>query len=189
MQWRNSADRWGATARLLHWGTALLIIGLVAVGLLMQELPNSLFKLKVYAWHKSFGLTVLALVLVRLGWRLFDPRPPYPAGMPAWQQRLSSIAHGLMYLLIIAMPLSGWLYNSAANFPLRWFGLFGLPSLAAPDPELKQLARLLHAWGFYLLGLLFTLHVGAALHHHFVKRDTTLARMLPGLRRPQEPPR
>lgn len=187
MQWRNSADRWGTVARLLHWTIAVLIIGLVVVGLSMQELPNSLFKLKVYAWHKSLGLTVLALVLVRLGWRLFDRRPPYPADMPRWQQRLSSAAHGLMYVLMFGMPLSGWLYNSASNFPLRWFDLFRVPSLAAPDPELKALALALHQWGFYLLGLLFTVHVAAALHHHFVRRDATLARMLPGLAPPKEP--
>ncbi len=187
MQWRNSEDRWGTTARLLHWSIALLIIGLVAVGLLMQELPNSLFKLKVYAWHKSFGITVLLLVVIRLGWRLVDSRPAYPASLPRWQKRLSSLAHGLMYLLMIGMPLSGWLYNSAANFPLRWFGLLSLPALAGPDPELKQLARALHEYGFYVLGALFTVHVGAALHHHFIKRDATLARMLPGLRKPEDP--
>jgi len=187
MQWRNSDARWGSVARILHWTIAVLIIGLVVVGLLMQEMPNSLTKLKVYAWHKSFGLTVLALVLIRLGWRLFDRRPGYPAGMPRWQQRLSSAAHGLMYLLMLWMPLSGWLYNSASNFPLRWFDLVRIPPLAAPDPALKQLALSFHVYGFYLLGLLFTVHVGAALHHHFVKRDATLARMLPGLRAPREP--
>ncbi len=188
MQWRNSQQRWGNVARLLHWGIALLIIGLVTVGLIMQELPNSPFKLKVYGWHKSIGLTVLVLVVFRLGWRLIDSRPPYPASLPRWQQTLSSLAHGLMYVLMLAMPLSGWLYNSASNFPLRWFGLFSVPSLAAPDPELKQLALSLHQYGFYLLGLLFALHVGAALHHHFVKRDPTLARMLPGMRSPEDSP-
>lgn len=181
MQWRNSDDRWGTVARLLHWTIALLIIGLVVVGLLMQELPNSLFKLKVYAWHKSFGLTVLALVLIRLGWRLIDRRPAYPPDLPRWQRRLSGIAHGLMYLLMLGMPLSGWLYNSASNFPLRWFNLVSVPSLAGPDPELKRLALDIHVYGFYLLAMLLSLHVAAALHHHFVKRDATLARMLPGV--------
>lgn len=179
MQWRNSEARWGSTAQLLHWSIALLIIGLVAVGLLMQELPNSLFKVKVYGWHKSTGLLVFVLVLIRLLWRLLDRRPPNPDDMPRWQQRLSSGAHGLLYVLMIGMPLSGWLYNSAANFPLRWFGLFSVPSLAAPDPALKQLARQMHEYGFYVLAALFTLHVGAALHHHYVKRDATLTRMLP----------
>jgi len=187
MSWRNSDLAWGRTAQLLHWTIALLIIGLVVVGVLMQELPNSPFKLKVYAWHKSFGITVLALVVLRLLWRLIDRRPAYPSSMPRWQQRISSAAHGLLYLLMLWMPLSGWLYNSASNFPLRWFGWFALPSLSGPDPELKQLALDLHVYGFYLLGTLFALHVGAALHHHFVVRDRTLIRMLPQRARPTEP--
>lgn len=184
MPWRNSEAQWGHVARLLHWSVAVLVIGLAVVGLLMQELPNSLFKLKVYAWHKSFGLTVLALVVLRLCWRFVDPRPPYPASMPRWQQRLSDAAHGLMYVLLLAMPLSGWLYNSASNFPLRWFDLAKVPPLLAANPDLKPVFLAAHQYGFYLLGLLFAVHVGAALHHHFVKRDATLARMLPGLPAP-----
>ena len=179
MQWRNSAERWGGVAKLLHWSIALLIIGLAVVGLLMGELPNSLFKLQVYALHKSVGLTVLALVIIRLIWRLSGRRPPYPRDIPLWQQRLSSLTHGLMYLVMFGMPLSGWLYNSASNFPLRWFGLVSVPSLSGPDRELKHLAHEMHEIGFYVLAALFTVHVGAALHHHYFKRDATLTRMLP----------
>jgi cytochrome b561 len=184
MTWRNSPERWGAVAQLLHWTIAVMVIGLAIVGVTMDELPNSPTKLQVYALHKSTGLTVLVLVLVRLAWRVIDPRPPYPATMPQWQRKLSSLTHGLLYVLMFGMPISGWLYNSAANVPLRWFGLFQVPALSGPDRELKQLANQLHETGFYLLGMLFALHVGAALLHHYRYRDATLVRMLPGRRLP-----
>ncbi|MFA5684867.1 MAG: cytochrome b [Lysobacteraceae bacterium] len=187
MPWRSTDDNWGHLTRLLHWGIALAIIALAVIGLYMEAMPNSMAKLKVYALHKSLGLTVLALALVRLLWRLFDRRPAYPAAMPGWQRQLSGFTHGLLYVLMFAMPLSGWLYNSASNFPLRWFNLFRVPALSGPDPELKSLALLIHQAGFYLLAALVAVHVGAALYHHFVQRDATLARMLPGLSVPKEP--
>lgn len=189
MPLRNSPQRWGGVARFLHWSIALLIIGMAVVGLTMDELANTPFKVKVYALHKSTGITVLALVLLRLAWRLVDRRPALPPGMPAWQRGLSSLTHGLLYLMMLAMPLSGWLYNSASNFPLQWYWLFRLPPLSGPDPELKRLAHEVHEIGFYLLALLFALHVAAALKHHFIDRDATLARMTPGIAPPaQETP-
>jgi cytochrome b561 len=179
MPLRNSERDWGTIAQLLHWGIALLVIGLVLLGLVMQELPNSPGKVKLYALHKSVGLGVLLLAVLRLGWRLMDGRPLLPATMPVWQRRLAGATHGLLYLLLFAMPLTGWLYNSAANFPLRWFGLFKVPALSGPDPELKLLAQELHTLGFYLLAALFLLHVAGALKHHYVDRDRTLLAMLP----------
>ncbi len=179
MRLRNSEHGWGAIPQLLHWTIAMLVIGLATVGLLMQTLPNSPAKLQVYALHKSFGITVLALTLLRLGWRLFDRRPAYPPGMPRWERRLAAATHALLYLLLLAMPLSGWLYNSASAFSLRWFGLFALPPLAGRDPQLKALALALHQWGFYLLAALFAVHVAAALKHHCLDRDRTLTMMLP----------
>lgn len=179
MPLRNGAEDWGLVARTLHWTIALAVIGLVLLGLVMQELPNSPNKVQLYALHKSVGLSVLGLLVLRLVWRLVDPRPPYPAAMPRWQRALARVTHGLLYLLLLAMPLSGWLYNSAANFPLRWFGLFKVPPLTAANPELKPLALAAHEWGFYLLAALLALHVGAALKHHYLDRDRTLVAMLP----------
>ena len=179
MQLTNNEDGWGAIAQLLHWTIAVLVIGLALVGLLMQELPNTPLKVQVYALHKSFGLTVLALAMLRLLWRLDNRRPPHPPTMPRWERRFAGLTHGLLYLLLLWMPLSGWLYNSASNFPLRWFGLFSVPALSGRDAELKELAESLHEYGFYLLALLFTLHVAAALKHHFIDRDRTLTMMLP----------
>ena len=172
----NSPEAWGRISIGLHWLTAVLVIGLSLVGLLMTELPNSPFKLQVYALHKSFGLTVLALTLLRLVWHWLSKRPkPLPA--PAWQQRSARGVHWALYALLLAMPLSGWLYNSASGFPLRWFGL-PLPRLFTGfNPTLKELAHTLHETGFYLLALLLLAHAGAALFHHYVKKDQTLKRM------------
>ena len=181
---RNTPEQWGWIAKTLHWATALGVIGLVVVGLLMDDMANSPAKVKVFALHKSVGVTVLALVLLRLLWRLLDKRPPYPATMPGWQRVLSEISHGLLYLMLFIQPLSGWLYNSASNFPLRWFNLFTLPALSGPDKELKHLAHDVHETGWIILALLLSVHVAAALKHHFIDRDITLARMLPGVKPP-----
>jgi cytochrome b561 len=180
MALRSTATTWGSVTKALHWLIALGVIGLATVGWIMKGLPLSPTKIQVYALHKSVGLTVFALVLVRLAWRIFiDTRPELPAGMPQWERRAAVLSHVLLYVVLLAMPLSGWLFNSAANFPLKWFNLFSVPSLAAPDPALKAFAGLAHFSIFWLIAVLVTVHVAAALKHHFVDRDFVLARMLP----------
>jgi cytochrome b561 len=169
-------------SKALHWLMALMIIGLCIVGWQMQGLPNGPEKLKVYALHKSMGITVLVLALLRLLWRLADGRPKYPPSMPRWQRLASSAAHGSLYLFMIAMPISGWLFNSASNFPLRWFNLFSVPALSGPDAALKANAGAAHLALFWVFFVLFILHVGAALKHHWFDRDDTLRRMWPGYR-------
>lgn len=174
---RNSSERWGRVSIALHWLTAALILGLAAVGLLMTELPTSPFKIQVYALHKSFGLTVLALTVLRLLWRWAAGSPGDVPG-PRLQTLAAKGVHIALYALLFAMPLSGWLYNSAAGFPLRWFGVVALPKLfTGYNPELKHLAGEIHETGFYLLAALLLLHAGAALFHHYIKRDDTLNRM------------
>ncbi len=183
MALKSEANRWGVGARTLHWIMAVLIIGLGIVGLYMSDLPNSPQKIKIYALHKSFGLTVLALLLLRLAWRLADRRPD-ELPMPRWQALAARGAHLMLYVLMFALPLSGWLYNSASGYPLQWFWSFNLPSLTGgADPALKSLAHQIHEYGFYVLVLVLIAHVGGALKHHFIDRDDTLVRMLPLLRR------
>jgi len=174
---RNASDRWGSVSIALHWLTALLILGLATVGLIMTELPSSPFKMQVYALHKSFGLTVLALAAVRLLWRLLAGSSEGLPGPP--QETMAAKAvHVALYALLFAMPLSGWLFNSAAGFPLRWFGVVSLPKLfTGYNPGLKQLAGEIHETGFYILAALLLVHAGAALFHHYIKRDDTLKRM------------
>lgn len=175
-----NTDRWGATSQLLHWTIAVLILSIGAVGLVMGELPRSPKWFWVYTLHKSLGLTVLALVLVRIAWRLYAGAPPPVAGTPRWQARLASFTHGAIYVLILAMPLSGWLYDSASGLrPFRWFGLAEVPKLSPPHEALADAMHETHELLFWVLIALVIGHAGAALYHHFVRRDATLARMLP----------
>ena len=176
---KNPADRWGAVSQWLHWTIALLVVAIATIGLLMVEMPNTPRKIEIYAIHKSLGLTILALVVLRLGWRLHAGRPAPVAGTPRWQQRIATLTHGALYLLLLAMPLSGWLFNSAAGYPLQWFGLFNLPALAAEDRGLRELAGSIHEAGFWLLLTLVIAHAGAAVYHHVFLQDATLTRMLP----------
>lgn len=179
MSLRSDDTRWGGVAKAFHWLMAVLILGLGAVGLVMADLANSPQKLKIYALHKSVGLTVLALALLRLAWRLLDRRPR-DLPMPRWQALAAHGAHLALYVLMLALPLSGWLFNSAAGFPLQWFGLFNLPSLTGGrDEVLKSLAHEAHEVGWWLLVAVLLAHAGAALKHHFLDRDATLRRMLP----------
>ncbi len=173
-------ERWGAVSQGLHWLVAALVLLLGVVGLVMGELPRVPKYFWVYTAHKSLGITVLALVVVRLGWRLYAGAPQAVPGTPGWQQRTANVTHGLLYALVLAMPLSGWLYDSASGLrPFRWFGLVEMPRLSAPDERLADLSHALHEWGFWLLIALVLLHAGAALYHHLHLRDATLARMLP----------
>lgn len=173
-------DRWGPVSQLLHWTIVVLVVAMAIIGLSLDSLPKTPKYFWVYDLHKSTGLTVLALAVVRLGWRLYAGAPPPLPGIPAWQQRIARTTHALLYLLIFAMPLSGWLYDSASGLrPLRWFGLFQVPKLAAPDEALADNAMTAHELLFWLLLALVTLHAAAAVYHHVFRGDATLARMLP----------
>ena len=176
---RSTATSWGVVTRLFHWGMLLLIIGSISVGFYMTDLPLGPTKLKVYALHKSIGLTLLGLASLRLLWRLGERRPVLPP-MPPWQQRAAAATHVLLYVLLFMIPMSGWLYNSAAGFPLQWFHLVNLPALTAADPGLKVLAKEAHVSGVLALITIVLVHAAAALKHHFVDRDSTLRAMLPG---------
>ena len=179
MSLKNTVDRWGPVSQFLHWSIVLLIAANAVLGLLMVDLPDNPQKIKLYALHKSLGLTVLALVALRLAWRVVAGAPHPVAGTPRWQQRIATLTHGAMYVLLFAQPLIGWVLNSAGGYPLQWFGLFNLPRIAATDPDLRELARSLHETGFWLLLTLVVAHAGAAFYHHLFQRDATLTRMLP----------
>lgn len=176
----NTSDRWGAVSQALHWLVVLLILALVVIGLTMTELPKTPKWFWVYTMHKSLGITVLALMLLRLGWRLYAGRPNPVPGTPTWQQRIASTTHFLLYALVLAQPISGWIYDSASGLrPFRLFGLRAMPKLVAPDDSVRDLALEAHEWGIWILLALVVLHAGAALHHHLFRNDATLARMLP----------
>ena len=186
---RNNSAQWGWVSIGLHWLTFVLIIGLMIVGLLLDELPKSPKYIWVYNLHKSTGLTVLALTLLRLGWRLLSPAPLAVDGTPRWQDGIAKLTHGAMYALLLAMPLSGWLYDSASGLrPLKWFGLFKVPKLSGIDPDIKAFALQSQEWLFDALAALLLVHAAAALFHHYRLHDLTLVRMWPPARRPSATP-
>ena len=162
----------------LHWLLAVMILGSFGVGLYMADLPFSPSRLKLYNWHKWAGVTILALAVLRLAWRLTH-RPPAPPPMPAWQQRASALTHGLMYALFFVIPLVGWAYSSAAGFPIVWFGVLPLPDFVPADKALAEAIKPWHGWLAWTLIALVALHVAAALKHHFIDRDGLLSRMRP----------
>ncbi len=179
MPLRNTDLQWGTPAKTFHWLIALLILGMMVLGWVATNYPLSPTKIKLFQWHKSTGLVILALVVLRLIWRLGNRTPGLPAGMSGWQRRAVHLVHGLLYTLMLAMPLSGWVINSAANFPLKLYGWFRVPAIAPADKALQTTAELVHLSLFWLLAILLMLHIAAALRHHYVQRDTVLRRMLP----------
>jgi cytochrome b561 len=176
------AARYTALAIALHWLLALAIAGALGMGWYLSGMPLSPAKVKLINWHKWAGITILALSLLRLGWRLGHAAPPLDArvlaGMPPWQR---SVHHGVLwslYALFLLVPLLGWAYSSAAGVPVVWFGVLPLPDLLARNKELADLVlKPLHKTGAYTLAGLALLHTGAALKHHFVNRDGLLLRM------------
>jgi len=174
--------RYTRTAIGLHWLMALLIIGLFSVGLYMTGLKLTPHKLQVYSWHKWAGVTVFLLAAIRLAWRAGHRPPPPPAGMPAWQRIAAEGAHHLLYLLMIVIPLSGWLMSSAKGFQTVWFGVLPLPDLLAKDEALGTLLATVHKTLNFSLAALVLAHAGAAVKHHWLDRDDVLARMLPFLK-------
>ncbi|MCY1423703.1 hypothetical protein D3C76_136840 [compost metagenome] len=171
--------RYTCTAIGLHWLMALGLIGTFALGYYMPDLALSPTKLKLYSWHKWAGVTLFFLVLLRLAWRLGHRPPPLPARMPAVLQLTSHALHWLMYALMIAIPLSGWLMSSAKGFQTVWFGVLPLPDLLGKDKAMGDALTELHeALNFTLLGLVIV-HTGAAVKHHLIDHDDVLMRMLP----------
>jgi cytochrome b561 len=183
MPLRNSAERYGSVAQLLHWAVVVLIIVQFALASAAEDLPTGMEKLITMARHKSFGITILALAALRLAWRLVDPPPPLPAGMHPLQHTAARVSHGLLYGLLFALPLSGWMQSSAANYPVSWFGLAQLPDLVAPSKSLHDALHEVHEALAATLIVIAVVHVLAALKHQFMDRDGVLMRMLPGHRK------
>lgn len=176
MQITNSKDTYGIVSIVLHWLMALLLVGLLILGLYMVKLPISLEKLKLYGWHKEYGILALMLVVVRLVWRLANSTPHL--SLPLWEILAARIVHWSFYGFMIALPITGWLISSAAGLPVSFFGLFVLPDLVSPNHDLMNLFEEIHEWLGYGLIATFLLHTSAALKHHFINKDDILRRML-----------
>ena len=176
---KNTANRYGLIAITFHWVIALLILGMLALGLYMVDLPISLNKLRLYGWHKEFGILILILAMLRIFWRYLNVAPVLPTHLARLQKIAAKSAHYIFYFLMIAMPLTGWMMSSSAGVPVSFFGLFVLPDLVSANKNLSQLLASIHGWMAYFLIAMITLHVGAALQHHFYYKDDVLKRMMP----------
>ncbi len=174
--------RYSSPTIFLHWLMALGLAANFALGLTMADMALSPQKLRLISWHKWAGITLLGLICLRLAWRLLR-RPPPLLPMPAWQKLAAEGAHGLMYLLMFAIPVSGWLMSSAAGIQVVYLGLLPLPDLIAKNKAHFDLLKEVHESLNYALLALVLLHVAGALKHHWYDRDTTLARMTPRIRR------
>ncbi|AWZ00729.1 MAG: cytochrome b [Rhodobiaceae bacterium] len=187
MRWKNSATRYGLLAASFHWLVALFFLGNLGLGIYMSDLefsdPN-LFPL--YQLHKSFGICVLAIVMLRLVWRFIDTPPPLPESMAWWEKTAASLTHLGLYTILVAMPLTGWIIVSASpiNIPTLVFDTIPVPHIGfiATDPDKDQWLAV-GEWGHWLLawsaGAAVLLHAAAAFRHHFILKDDILRRMLP----------
>ena len=176
MVWRNSDTGYGLTAKLFHWSIALLILVLLGFGTYLAEVKISIAQLYLYGWHKSLGLLTFTLILLRIFWRFRSPTPP-PLGEKNWQYSLAHYLHRFMYVLMVLMPLSGWIASSASGFPISFFGLFPLPLIAPESEQIETVGFEIHGLIGNLLLISIVLHLGGALQRHFVKKDATLKRM------------
>jgi len=168
------------TAMFFHWLIALMIIATFSFGLIMVDMPGiTPTKLRFYSWHKWAGITILGLTCLRLLWRLGHTPPEYPSNMPAWKKYAASVLHVFLYVLVFGIPISGYLYSQSSGIPVTYLGIFPMPVIMDPNPELKPLLKNLH----YVLNMTllasFSLHVLAALKHQFIDRDGTMKRMIP----------
>jgi cytochrome b561 len=162
---------------VLHWLVALLIFVAFPLGLYMADLPLSPEKLRLFSYHKWIGVTVFMLAGLRVVWRLTHEPPPLPAGHARRQRRLTAAVHGLLYVLILVIPVSGWLMSSAEGVQTVWFGVLPLPDLIGKDKALGEQLGELHETLNYIMLALVALHVAGALKHHFIERQPFLQRM------------
>lgn len=177
---KNTRSQYGAVAKTFHWGLLLLLTFSIIAGNILASMPKGTEKLEMAGMHKSFGAILLTLILLRLVWRLINETPRLPDDTTAIQATLAKGMHWPLYGLMFAQPLSGMLMSQAAGFPVSFFGLFEFPVFLAKNPELAKLFLGMHGTVWILLILAVIGHAGAALHHHFIKKDNVLKQMSPG---------
>jgi len=178
-----STERYSNTAIALHWLIALLIFVAFPIGWYMSDLQLSPTKLQLFSYHKWLGITVLILAVVRVIWRATHIPPALPDSISRLQQIGSHVVHGFLYVLLFAVPISGWLMSSAKGFKTVLFGVLPLPDLIGKDKELGKLLEVVHQSLNYILLALVVLHIAALIKHRFIDRDDVLTRMLPNWNR------
>jgi cytochrome b561 len=179
MPTRSIPTRYGAVAQLFHWVIVALIVTQFVLALRADDLPLGVHKLALLARHKSFGMTILMLASLRLMWRVTHAPPALPADMRPFERIAARVTHAAFYVLLFAMPLTGWMMSSAKNYSVSWFGLFTWPNLIGKNERTFELLRGTHDTFAVMLFVIAVVHILAALKHHFWNRDGVLLRMLP----------
>jgi cytochrome b561 len=174
--------RYSVPAQLFHWVIAALIVTQFVLARLQENLPLGARKLALLARHKSVGMTILMLAILRLAWRLRHQAPPLPSTMRPFERWAARATHTAFYVLLFAMPLTGWMMSSAKNYSVSWFGLFTWPNLIGKNEHAFNFLRSTHDILSDVLFAIAVLHILAALKHHFWDRDDVLVRMLPSNR-------
>lgn len=175
---RDTLHTYGWVTQLFHWAIFALFVALFVVAEIMIDMPDAPDKFKLYGLHKALGVTVLFLVFARISWRMANPTPK-DLDAPKHEKALARTVHYLLYGVMLVMPISGIIMSQSGGHPISWFGLWQVPVIFPKDKEMLEAMKSLHAvvsWG--ILGLVAA-HAGAALYHHFIRRDNTLKRMIP----------
>lgn len=175
MGWKNSDTGFGLFSKLIHWFSAVLILGLIGLGLYLTNVKIHYTQLYLFGWHKAAGMLALTLLILRYVWHLRSC-PPHPIGA-GWQTTLARWVHGSLYLLLLIVPLSGWIASSASGFEMSFFGLFPIPFITSVSETVEHRFFWVHWAATRLLIVLLIAHIGGALHRHWVKKDNTLRRM------------
>lgn len=173
------AAEYSGIAKLLHWTVAVCVLTLIAAGLTMNEVEPGTLQNVLYTVHRSLGVLVLFLMLIRLTYRLVHGAPPHEPTLTAMQRMVSHAVHMALYALLIAQPIIGWVATSAYGAKISFFGLFTLPDLVAKDQALSEPLFAVHHWMGLLIAALAGMHIAAALFHYFIRKDGVLQRMLP----------
>ncbi|MBT4837963.1 MAG: cytochrome b [Methylococcales bacterium] len=176
---KDSATRYGSVTVFLHWSIVILFIILVSIGLWMDYLPKGDDKWWWYGVHKSFGLTVFVLIVIRIFWRSSNPTPNMPENMLKIEVFLAKAVHALLYAIMLIMPISGYIDSCAGDYHLAFFDLFEIPKIFDKNEALEEISVMVHHYTAILLGVAVSLHIVGALKHHFIVKDDTLLRMLP----------
>ena len=175
----NPISTYTGTAKILHWLMALLLFAMLGLGFYMSDLPLSPQKLQLYSWHKWTGVSAFLLLVIRLAWRLTHQPPALPTLTPKIQQWAAHLGHGSLYVLMLVIPLSGWLMSSAKGFQTVWFGVLPIPDLLEKNKELGAVLAEVHESLNIILILVLLIHIAATIKHHVLDKDDTLRRMLP----------
>lgn len=175
----SAPTRYTYPAIALHWLMACLIVAVYFMGLSIDDFPVGPDRIVFVTWHKWLGVTIALLWFIRVSVRLRNQPPALPASSPAWQNQLANLTHIALYLLMIAIPVSGWLMSSAKGYTTTFFGLFDLPNLLEKDKPLAHTLKEAHELLANTLMILVVAHIGAALKHQFVDKDNLLERMRP----------